>query len=261
MKLKPLLLAALTAAALPAFASVKTDGALGQGEYVLLVTNSAGSYAQDLGISTDGVSALLNGGSTFTQSVAGTQWTNFLNFGISAANSQYAIIAVQPLGDGYAPGDINAWTTVNVNQALGTIWNSQSNDGSINLATHFKDIDNRATNTGIGQADNRLASAFGTLTYSDNGITSFNSYFNARNVVGTSSKLVYMTQSDDTTDGAALYTVLKNSAGATLVANFDGTNVTFGPAVTAAVPEPSTYAMLAAGLLAVGFVARRRNAG
>jgi hypothetical protein len=40
-----------------------------------------------------------------------------------------------------------------------------------------------------------------------------------------------------------------------MTANFDGSTVT----ITAAVPEPSTYAMLFAGLAAVGFVARRRK--
>lgn len=260
MKLNTLALAALVAVSVPAFAGVKTTGTIGQAEYVLLVTNANGSYAQDLGISTDGVLSLLNGGSTFTQSVAGTQWDKFVAFGISAANSQYAIIAAQPIGDGFNAGEINAWTTVNKNQALGTIQNSQSNDGTINLATHFTDIDNKATNTGIGQANNRLASANPSLTYSDNGITSFNSFFNARNTVGTASQIVYLTPSSDVSDAPSLYSVVKNSAGKALVANFDGTNVTFSPAVAAAVPEPSSYAMLAAGLLAVGFVARRRNA-
>ncbi|MFG6489830.1 PEP-CTERM sorting domain-containing protein [Roseateles sp. BYS78W] len=257
MKLKTLALAAVLAVSAPAFATVTTDGTLGQAEYVLLVTNGSGSYAQDLGISTDGVTAMLNGGSTFSQSVAGTEWTKFLNFG--GTNSQYAIIAAQPIGDGFNPGEINAWTTVNKNQALGTIQNSQSNDGTAFLASHFADIDHKAINSGNGQANNRLASAFGTLTYSDNGITSFNSFFNARNAVGTASQLVYLTPSSDTSDAPSLYSILSNSAGVKLTANFDGNTVTIGPAV-AAVPEPSTYAMLVGGLLAVSFVARRRNA-
>lgn len=253
MKLNTLALAALVAVSAPAFADIKTDGTIGQAEYVLMVSNSLGSYAQDLGISTDGMLSLLNSGSTFSQSVAGTQWDKFVSFG--GTNTQYAIIAAQPLGDGFNPGEINAWTTKNVNQALNSIQNSQSNDGATNLATHFKDINSKT----IGQANPRLASANPSLTYSDNGLTSFNSFFNARNAVGTASNIYYLTAADASSDGPALNTLQTNSAGKALVANFDGTNVTFGPAVVAAIPEPSTYAMLVGGLLAVGFVARRRN--
>lgn len=242
MKLKTIALAALTAAALPAFATVQTAGTLGQAEYVFIATNGAGSYAQDLGVSTDTIAAMTG---SFSQSVAGAEWNKFLAFG--GSNTQWAIIAVQPLDIGFNPGEINAWTTRNVNQVLGTIQNSQSNDGTNNLAVHFADIDSRA-NPKV--ADNRLASAFGTLTYSDNGITSFNSFFNARNAVGTQAQMVYLTPSNDVSDAPSQFTVL------TTTANFDGTNVT----ITAAVPEPSTYAMLAAGLAAVGFVARRRKA-
>lgn len=249
MKFKTLALAAMAAVAAPSFAAIQTGGNLGEAEYVFIATNSVGSYAQDLGVSTDAIAALKNGVS-FTQSVAGAEWNKFLAFG--GANTQWAIIAVQPLDVGFNPGEINAWTTRNINQTLGSIQNSQSNDGSINLATHFIDIDNRAVNTGAGQANNRLASAFGALTYSDNGVTSFNSFFNARNAIGTQSELVYLTPSNDVTDAPSQFTVL------TTLANFDGNTVTLTS--TAPIPEPSTYALLIAGLGAVGFMARRRKA-
>ncbi|AXS81484.1 PEP-CTERM sorting domain-containing protein [Dechloromonas sp. HYN0024] len=59
---------------------------------------------------------------------------------------------------------------------------------------------------------------------------------------------------------ADFYTVTAatSAAGGTLVASgitFDGTTV-----AVAAVPEPETYSMLAAGLLMLGAVARRRKA-
>lgn len=248
MKLKTLALAALAAVALPSFAAIQTAGALGEAEYVFIATNSAGSYAQDLGVSANAIAAL-QAGASFTQSVTGTEWDKFLAFG--GTGTQWAIIAVQPLDVGWAPGEINAWTTRNVNQALGTIQNTQSNDGTNNLAVHFIDIDSLSVPQG---ENNRKASAFGTLTYSDKGITSFNTFFNARNEIGVQSDLVYLTPGNDVSDLPTLYTVLSTTA------NFDGTNVTMSSTLTPAIPEPSTYAMLAAGLLAVGFMARRRRA-
>ncbi|HEV6965111.1 PEP-CTERM sorting domain-containing protein [Roseateles sp.] len=251
MKFHSIALAALAAVAAPAFATVQTGGTIGQAEYVFIATNAAGSYFQDLGTSTDAVAALMNSTGSFSQSVAGTEWNKFLAFG--GTGTTWAIIAAQPLDVGFNPGEINAWTTRNVNQPLGTIQNSQSNDGTNNLATWFLQADN-AANPKV--ADNRQAAAFGTPTYFDNGVTSFNGFFNARNTVGTAAQMVYLTPSSDTSDAPSQYNVLANSVGNAYTANFDGTNVT----ITAAVPEPSSYAMLAAGLAAVGFMVRRRKA-
>jgi hypothetical protein len=255
MKFNTLALAALVAVAAPAFAAVQTAGDIGQAEYVFVATNGSGSYFQDLGTSTDALSALMNTTGSFSQSVTGAEFTKFLNFG--GTNTQWAIIAAQPIGDGFNPGEINAWTTRNVNQALGTVQNSQSNDATSNLAVAFIKADN-ASNPKV--ANNHLASAFGTSTYFTNALTGFNGYFNARNAVGTSAQMVYLTPSSDTSDAPSQYEVLMNTSGSTYMASFDGTNVSISAAVTPAVPEPSTYAMLVAGLAAVGFVARRRKA-
>lgn len=245
MKFKTIALAALSAAALPAFADVQVGGNIGQAEYVFIATNASGSYFQDLGASTDAIAALA-GGTSFTQSVTGTEWNKFLSFG--GTNTQWAIIAAQPLADGFNPGEINAWTTVNVNQALGTIQNSQSNDGTNNLAVTYLLADAKSNPK---SANNRYAAAFGAPAYFDNGLTSFNGFFNARNAIGTEATMVYLTPSDDTSDKPSMFSVLNTTA------KFDGTTVTI---TAAAVPEPSTYAMLVAGLAAVGFIARRRKA-
>ncbi|MFG6460081.1 PEP-CTERM sorting domain-containing protein [Roseateles sp. DXS20W] len=243
MKFKTIALAALAAVAAPSFAAVQVGGEIGDAEYVFVATNSAGSYFQDLGATTGFIAG--NYGKTFTQSVAGAEWNKFLAFG--GTNTTWAIIAAQPLGDGFNPGEINAWTTRNVNQALGTIQNSQSNDGTSNLAVSFLTADAKSSPK---VADNRLASAFGTSAYFDNGTLSFNGFFNARNAVGTQASMVYLTPSNEVSDLPSLFTVLNSTA------SFNGSTVT----ITTAVPEPSTYAMLFAGLAAVGFMARRRKA-
>lgn len=243
MKFKTIALAALAAVAVPSFAAVQVGGDIGDAEYVFIATNSSGSYFQDLGATTSFIAG--NYGKTFTQSVEGAEWNKFLAFG--GTNTQWAIIAAQPLADGFAPGEINAWVTRNVNQALGTIQNTQSNDGTNNLAYKFMTADNVSNPKG---ANNRVAAAFGTVAYIDNGETSFNGAFNARNAIGATAAMVYLTPSNEINDEKSLFTVLNSTA------SFNGSTVT----ITTAVPEPSTYAMLFAGLAAVGFMARRRKA-
>ncbi|PTT88565.1 hypothetical protein DBR42_09525 [Pelomonas sp. HMWF004] len=190
------------------------------------------------------------------QTVTGAQWNAFTAFG--GTNSVWSIMAVQTLADGFAPGETNTWTTRAAAQPLGTIQNQQVTDASTNLAFHFVDIDNKANNTGIGQENNRLASKQGTSTYTESFYLNLNGLgFDTRNAIGQSSSLVYMTPANDVSDVIALAQTMTNSSNNAYVANFDGTTMTITAAVTP-VPEPSTYAMLFAGLLAVGFVARRR---
>ncbi len=254
MKFKTIALAALAAVAAPSFAFVQTGGEIGDAEYVLVATNATGSYFQDLGVSTNSLASLLNTTGNFAQAVGGAEYTKFLNFG--GVNTQWSIIAVQPLADGFSPGEINAWSTVNASQALGKIENAQFNNSSALLAGQYLRNDNASSPK---VENNTKAIAVGATAYIANGYL-FSQYFNARNTVGASAEMVYMTTSSDVSDEAAYYEVLKNTSGSAYVASFDGANVSITAAVTPAVPEPSTYAMLAAGLAAVGFMARRRKA-
>lgn len=256
MKFKTLALVALTVAAAPAFARVlnTAEGDLGTTELVLLVTNANGSYAQDLGTTVNDLAGVLNTTGNFTQSVLGAQWTAFQNYG--GVDSTWAVIAVQNVGGGFEVGDSNVWTTVAKTQQLGIIQNVQVTDAAANLGFHFAEIDNRAVNNGFGQANNQVASPVGNPAHTDDVLINLNGTgFRTSNAIGQSSDFVYLGISGEFTDLPASSTLLKNTANSLYSVNFDGNAISFTAAV---VPEPSTYAMLMAGLLAVGFVARRR---
>jgi len=64
----------------------------------------------------------------------------------------------------------------------------------------------------------------------------------------------------NTDDGSSLvtgiYTINLGTGAATLVGNYNGT---LSGLTVSAVPEPQTYALMLAGLLAIGSLARRRN--
>jgi len=260
MKLKSLALAALVAVTAPSFATVITNygsydpADIGKAEYVFIATNAAGSYFQDLGTSTGSLDQLLSSVGSFSQTVSGTEWNKFAAF--NGTGTKWSIIAAQPIADGLASGEINGWTTVAAGQALGTVKNSESNQGILNLAEIFKTSDDLSSPK---VANNTLAAKVSTTAFIDAQVK-FSGYFDTRNDVGTASQMVYLTPSTDVGDEPALYQVLKNSSHSAYMANFDGTTVTITAAVTPAIPEPSSYAMLVAGLAAVGFVARRRKA-
>ncbi|MBT9493347.1 MAG: PEP-CTERM sorting domain-containing protein [Paucibacter sp.] len=257
MQIKKIALAALVAvAASPAFALI--DGAglpMGQAELVFIAYNDKASFVKDLGITTDAFLAQVNAGS-FSVSVLGSEYSRFLAQ-TSGVATEWSIVAANPIEFGFNPGEINYYGTKNVDQATLGVNNQLFNDGVQGLSTYFGTVDDAANNAGIGidAGINNIewTGMAGTVEYA-RGFHNLGNAYATNNLVGVEAEMVYLTSSSANSTHLVVGGAMGNP---TLRANFDGANIT---ANVALVPEPGTYALLLAGLCAVGFVARRRQA-
>lgn len=257
MQIKKIALAALAVVAAPAFADIATYVDMGQAELVFVAYNDKASFTKDLGITTDAFLAQMNSSGTFNASVLGSEYSRYLAQGGSA--TQWAVVATNPIGFGFNPYEINYYGTKNVAQGTYNLTNILFNDGVQNLANWFGSTDDYANNAGIG-ADAGInnieyTGLAGTIEHAV-GYIDLGSAYNTANDVGVASEMFLLTTSSDESTAAVIGGSMGNPA---LRINFDGAMITATSPV-AAIPEPSTYAMLLAGLCAVGFVARRRQA-
>ncbi|MDC6170148.1 PEP-CTERM sorting domain-containing protein [Paucibacter sp. XJ19-41] len=248
MKFKTIALAALLATTGSAFAEIQTGqtGSFGEAELVFIATNSKGSFLKDLGVTANAFQS--NG--NFNFSVQGAEWDKFVAFG--GSDTKWTVLAANPLGFGFEPGEINLFTTVGAGQAANGINNQVFNDAVNNLASIFVTSDDIATNTGIGADNIELAQAAGSDGYLA-GYINLAGFYNQVGSVNETLKMAYLTSSNDNGSSLVLASPYVN---ASTEVSFNGTSIA---AVTAPVPEPSTYALLLAGLCAVGFMVRRRQ--
>ncbi len=256
MQIKKIALAVLAAVSFaPAFAVIEGAGVpMGQAELVFVAYNDKASFTKDLGITTDAFLAQLNATGSFNMSVLGSEYSRYL--AQNGGATEWVVVAANPIEFGFNPGEINYYGTKNAAQSTFNLTNQLFNDGVGNLAQFFQNTDDFANNAGIGSAfgiDNlEYTGLAGTIEYAV-GATNLGNTYNNGNAVGVASDMFYLTSSSANSTG--LVVGYQMNAAQKLSVNFDGSNI-----IATQVPEPSTYAMLLAGLCAVGFVARRRQA-
>lgn len=239
MKLKVLAAAAAVLYGANALAAINTID--DKAEVWAMVWNDAiGTYALDLGVSKgDLFSGTASG--KLGAAVSGTAWTSF-TAALKSEPASWSLFAIDTSGDIFEQGSLNILFSTPGTKAPVL--------AESDVEATISSLKNLTGNFGLnvnpliqGDAYNAVGSS-GHFTESD----SLQGSWKVANAIGAKSNIFNCTDSGGFGNGPAFC-----SASLTQV-TFDGTSFT-----AAVVPEPSTYALLLAGLLAVGFIARRRR--
>lgn len=247
--------AALAAVSVPALASIKQVNN-GTSELFLAVGDQNGSFILDTGVT---LNDLLNNPTSFSRSVAGTAWTSYTaadtdlfdGTSSSTTGTRWALFVF----DGYTQSDYSLMRVITT--------------GGKNVTTASFTFDGATLNQANAKTGNVAQSANGTGTHFLANGSSYNPKgtpgyatadffrFSDANVfignkVGDNAKM-FLVNGDPSDGSDSTLPVIATQLG--LTASFDGQTLS-----VTAVPEPQTYALMAAGLAMVGFMARRRRA-
>lgn len=261
MKLKMIAAAALAALSMPSFAAIETIDAA---ELVLVVWDGTASYAKDTGLTIDQLVASSSSASGYNftldlSTAGGTAWTQFVGTdGVLATDTRWALVAtdVNP-ATSLVPGDLRLLSTLSPGTSFANFANLDWSVSMQQVGEKFISINatgNHTTNNFAfnGESYNLLGTS-GYFPPSD-ALGSLN--YNMSNAVGGTSNLGLTTSSDEFDGFAAISgTRLGNTQGFG-VAGFNGSTLAY---TVAAVPEAGSFAMLLAGLSAIGFVGSRRR--
>ncbi len=260
MNLKKLATAAALVCSAPAFAGLNPIGDDAE-LFGIVWDENFGTYAVDFGVT---ITQLANATSSFTLgTVGGANWASYDAVDTNKADfaqfegTRWAIFGVDEEGFNFIDGDLRWFSTStgDVTPRFDNITLDQVNGG-----TGTGGIIGIFNNNGMGvnYAENTdLFAAKGTPAHfiEGNFAGGFGQF--AGNAIGSTAQLFFCTNKDgfDSTGPAACG--VAQASGRDISVSFDGTSFN---AVLAPVPEPGTYGLMAAGLAAVGFMARRRRA-
>jgi PEP-CTERM motif len=256
--------AALVACTAPAFAGIETISPNGEAELFGIVWDEAfGTYAIDFGITINQLNNFSAGTTVLGTTAGDVNWFNYTQVDVNLNDYQpfegtrWAIVAVEDiLGYAGEPNSQKYYSTFRNDSLAGTVVPDGSLEQSI---SSMGTIGYAGTLGQNGMTPNPAVnlSAFAPVGSPAHFIeTQYAGSFGifAGNAIGTVANLNVCTY------GGLFDSTAPSVCNPLVVGNGKVTVGFNGQSFVAVVPEPGTYAMLFAGLAAVGFMARRRSA-